>query len=654
MLKNITLFSAILALLFATIAHSQTVPPAPENLTVEQTLNGAKLQWDEVSGILGYRVYKSIDTFPFVRISQTNVNHCVDPLIPPGHVYRYYVTAFNNYAESLPSNDVLFIPGQINPPNRARGLIQGMIIDDSTSNPIPGVRLRFFDLEGLLYFREARTDSLGFYSIHIDTGSYYIYASKWPYIPEWYDNSLKFEYATPVYAVEGDTVVANFGLTRIPPPPQVLGSISGTVTEQGNNQPIENAFVVVMRSNRQITMMQNYEGSMFGHREETFTIPGFGTLLGVMRVTKTDANGNYKLNVPVGLSYIVLSFKAGYIPEFYNEQTNFYDADRILLHGDTTGINFTLELNPDVQNSLAGRVVNEEGFGVMSKVILFAKSQRAVYPIRCTITDTSGNYSFNYLYSKYYYVKAIPFQEYAPAWYSTDSCGVMCWVHADSFYVENNTTGIDICVKPIIFGGLASIRGTVLESTNSSSIQGVTVYAVDPLTNSAVAYDITENDGSFEILNLAPGSYRIIADKEGYSTNDEPLISVDFSNSFTMDQVEVSISSLTLDVEDKISTIPDGFILNQNYPNPFNPITEITFGVPTSSRVIISVYTVLGQKVVDLVEDNFSAGTYSIPWNGTDNNGNIVSTGIYFYKLSAQPLNGTTLYTQVRKMMLAK
>jgi hypothetical protein len=654
MYKHITLLSILLLLFIISLAVGQDLPPAPTNLIVEQKANEAKLQWDEVTEAQGYRVYKAVDTLHFVRIAQIRMNHYSDQCIPANHVYSYYVTAFNSNGESLPSNDVSFTPTDVKPPRRARGVIEGTILDDSTGLPIGGVRLRFFTTNGLLYFREDRSDSLGYYSMHIDTGSYLVYASKWHYIPEWYDNSLKREYATPVHIAMGDTITANFALTRIPSPPHMRGTVSGMVTDEATGQPIEGAYVVMMRSNREIKMMQNYEGALFGHREETFVVPGFGRSVGVIRVTKTDAEGKYTLKAPLGISYIMLSIKPGYIGEFFKEKTNPFDADRILLRGDTNGIDFTLKINPDVQNSLAGTVKNEEGFGVMSKVILFSKSKHAVQSIRCTITDSLGYYSFKYLYADHYYAKAVPFQEYAPAWYSNDSCGVICWTHADSFYVEGNTTGIDICVKPITFGGFASIGGTVREENTSALVHGITVYAVDPSTNTIVSYDITEDDGTFDITDIAPGDYKIVVDKEGYTANQEQMFSVDADNNYTMNDVEVNVGNLTLSSNDNDTPVPSGYILEQNYPNPFNPSTEIVFGLPTASRVKITVFTLLGQHVATIAAGEFSSGTYSIPWDGKDFSGKAVASGIYFYKLTADALNNTSHFSQVRKMVLTK
>ena len=94
--------------------------------------------------------------------------------------------------------------------------------------------------------------------------------------------------------------------------------------------------------------------------------------------------------------------------------------------------------------------------------------------------------------------------------------------------------------------------------------------------------------------------------------------------------------------------LPDKFDLAQNYPNPFNPTTTIKFALPEASNVNLEVYNILGQKVNVLVDSYMDAGYHSIEWNGDDQNGNKVSSGVYFYKIKAGD------FEQSKKMMLLK
>jgi hypothetical protein len=97
-----------------------------------------------------------------------------------------------------------------------------------------------------------------------------------------------------------------------------------------------------------------------------------------------------------------------------------------------------------------------------------------------------------------------------------------------------------------------------------------------------------------------------------------------------------------------LSGVPDKFSLFQNYPNPFNPATVVEFKIPQPAKVSLKIYNILGQLVRVLVDEEKIAGTYTVYWDGNDQKGDPVSSGIYFYKLNAGDL------TEVKKMVLLK
>ncbi|OGU41329.1 MAG: hypothetical protein A2315_07975 [Ignavibacteria bacterium RIFOXYB2_FULL_35_12] len=99
----------------------------------------------------------------------------------------------------------------------------------------------------------------------------------------------------------------------------------------------------------------------------------------------------------------------------------------------------------------------------------------------------------------------------------------------------------------------------------------------------------------------------------------------------------------TTDVRQIDEMIPNNFVLEQNYPNPFNPSTTIKYAISKPANVNLSIYNILGQKVMELVNTQQTAGTYEVRFNGAS-----LSSGIYFYSLS----NGSSLIT--KKMMLLK
>ena len=103
-----------------------------------------------------------------------------------------------------------------------------------------------------------------------------------------------------------------------------------------------------------------------------------------------------------------------------------------------------------------------------------------------------------------------------------------------------------------------------------------------------------------------------------------------------------------LGVDDEISDIPTSFALNQNYPNPFNPQTNLSFDLPKAQNVSLDVYNILGQQVATITSGSHEAGSYTYTWNGTDNQGKDVPSGIYFYSLR------TDEFSKTNKMMLIR
>ena len=96
------------------------------------------------------------------------------------------------------------------------------------------------------------------------------------------------------------------------------------------------------------------------------------------------------------------------------------------------------------------------------------------------------------------------------------------------------------------------------------------------------------------------------------------------------------------------SNLPENYTLFQNYPNPFNPTTTIGYKISKASNVSLIIYNSLGQVVKTLINANQSAGNYNVRWNGTNEFGTKVTSGIYFYRLN------TNEYTNVKKMIMLK
>ena len=97
-----------------------------------------------------------------------------------------------------------------------------------------------------------------------------------------------------------------------------------------------------------------------------------------------------------------------------------------------------------------------------------------------------------------------------------------------------------------------------------------------------------------------------------------------------------------------LENIPSKFSLSQNYPNPFNPVTKLDYNLPLRSKVNISIYNVLGQEIKTLVNGVKEYGYHSVTWDGRNDLGKDMSSGVYFARITSKG------FTKTRKMLLVK
>jgi len=98
----------------------------------------------------------------------------------------------------------------------------------------------------------------------------------------------------------------------------------------------------------------------------------------------------------------------------------------------------------------------------------------------------------------------------------------------------------------------------------------------------------------------------------------------------------------------ELKVVPGNFALHQNFPNPFNPSTEIRFDLPEAGRVDLAIFNLMGQKIRTLSADQMTPGYHAIVWDGTNDLGSQVATGMYFYSIQTKGFNAT------KKMLFLK
>jgi protocatechuate 3,4-dioxygenase beta subunit len=540
------------------------------------------------------------------------------------------------------------------------GIVQGKVTD-TLGVGIPGIVIEILQAVNIgpmsfgCYSFAARTDMNGNYRLsNINPSSYLLHAiSPTPqYLSQWYDGKATASEADRITVADSPAVtIANFVLRGgIAPLPMI--AVAGSVQDTAG-APLVGAEVFFVRAgfalNANSTVedfrrMFDFDGRMLDFHLDGRSVHVFRAL--------SDSLGQYSLKVVPGL-YIAFARAKGYAVSFYQNQSSPLTADRLQLGNDTSGIDFTLQLLPNVAlGTIQGAVLDSSnGVGIPSRIIAmrdrWTRFDPHIGPRTFTVdTDSLGAYSLGDLPPGSYLVLALPMGSYAPAFYAADTSSSW-WRRATPVDVNGNVvTGIDIYVHeiPTWAHGFTGVRGMIqADGGTSPAPSGALVYAE---RNSTIAgFGIADPTGHYEIAGLAPGSYTVTADLPGY----DPVASKAATISYTSDgkpqfaTVDLNFSTVATAVSENANVVPQTYELSQNYPNPFNPTTEIRFQVPVVSNVKLVVYNLLGQEVAVLVNERKEAGSYQVAFNGAN-----LASGVYLYQLKAGS------FVQTLKMLLVK
>ena len=112
-------------------------------------------------------------------------------------------------------------------------------------------------------------------------------------------------------------------------------------------------------------------------------------------------------------------------------------------------------------------------------------------------------------------------------------------------------------------------------------------------------------------------------------------------------QIQSMVESLLASSRVTSVGLPSDFELEQNYPNPFNPSTNIAFSIKHAQRISLKIYDQAGRRVKNLLDLNMNAGKHELSWNGKNDTGDFVASGIYFYVLRGKEISQTKKMTLV-------
>jgi len=179
----------------------------------------------------------------------------------------------------------------------------------------------------------------------------------------------------------------------------------------------------------------------------------------------------------------------------------------------------------------------------------------------------------------------------------------------------------------------ASDQITLTWTNNSTIADGNLIERMQsPQTSFSLLDTLKGSGNSYVDKQVETGqiyTYRVRAYKDSLESN--------YSN-----QVSSNVTGV------KEGSIPKEYSISQNYPNPFNPSTVINYALPKSSLITIKIYNILGQEVKTLINSQLQAGYYTTQWNGDNNSGKTVSSGMYICRVDAGQ------YIKTIKMMLLK
>ncbi|HAP34746.1 MAG TPA: hypothetical protein DCQ28_01945 [Bacteroidetes bacterium] len=198
--------------------------------------------------------------------------------------------------------------------------------------------------------------------------------------------------------------------------------------------------------------------------------------------------------------------------------------------------------------------------------------------------------------------------------------------------LENTySTGIELLynkeeLKPISVTAVGIAAKAMTSNSTANGIIRMMVASADPLESNGDLFQVT-----FEAVNDIRGDVKSTISFKKFVLNETDMKS--------------AASNGVVNIKGK----PTSYALNQNYPNPFNPSTTISYQVPDDGQLVnIVIYNVTGQYVRTLVNSNHMAGEYKIQWDGMDESGKRVSSGLYFFRMMSNN------FVSVKKMLMVK
>ena len=335
------------------------------------------------------------------------------------------------------------------------------------------------------------------------------------------------------------------------------------------------------------------------------TVWAIGTDTGPFEIYKSVDKGENWIPIIVG----VQDKKDIY---FFNEQIGYFTALNQLYRTTDGGLSF--QIDPSVSDFGSGRFEN------------FLFQSIFIIGNRVFVTTNGGEEWLDYPEVQGQGLKALSLYEVNKG-YAVGNTGIILKYFDESIPVElTDFSGVVKGREVLLTWKTVSeknnlgfeIQRKAMNISDNSKWEGIDLVQGNGTTTLPHSY-------SYSDRNISPGEYKY------------RLKQIDFDGSFEYSkEVEINIDT------------PNKFTLEQNYPNPFNPTTRISFSLPTDSKVTLSLFDILGREIKTLLNKDLQAGYYNIDFNASG-----YPSGVYFYRLRAERINGEN-FSSTKKMLLLR
>ncbi len=340
-------------------------------------------------------------------------------------------------------------------------------------------------------------------------------------------------------------------------------------------------------------------------------------------MAKTDDEGRYVMGtdpgfVQLGIAHNMLA-NYMHLSQYYEEKA-FVNVNAVA--GENPGLDFVLKKYPSF---IRGRC-SLNGLGVMGAEVtaIFTDPATGNGRTSSALTDLNGNYIIGVLPGT---IASLDIK--ANGLEAVNPTGMLLNL---AVAAQDTLKGVDWTFR--ILQGRNGIKGSVV-GPGGTPAPGVYVVAVEANTlyYNTYFYQFTNALGEFDFAGLKDGEWRVGIYSRG-ATASPAMVYHTLTGGQRIDGVRFTLSGLT-GVSAQNSQSPRGFILEQNYPNPFNSGTTIRFSLTSPSDVSLSICDLLGRQVRRIDRPGLNAGTHQIQWDGRDEKGRDLASGIYHYTLEA-------------------